>query len=102
MQLRFLKFKAILPITFENLLLGKIFKNGLKHALSCKMITFGGVFFFKYESNEKPMLRQVIPNPRNYSLVLYRVKMGVAATAAATVVARAANQIQNSNDFQQR
>ena len=48
------------------------------------------------------MLRQVNPDPRNYLLVLYRVKMGLAATAAATVAARAANQILNSNDFLQR
>ena len=60
-----------------------------------------GFFFFKYESNEKPMLRQVNPDPRNYLIVLYRVMMGLAATAAATVAARAANQILNSNDFLQ-
>ena len=48
------------------------------------------------------MLRQVNPDPRNHLLVLYRVKMGVAATAAATVAARAANQTLNSNDFLQR
>ena len=47
------------------------------------------------------MLRQVNPDPRNYLLVLYRVEMGLAATAAATVAARAANQILNSNDFLQ-
>ena len=48
------------------------------------------------------MLRQVNPDPRNYLLVLYRVKMGLAATAAATAAATvAANQILNSNDFLQ-
>ena len=37
------------------------------------------------------MHRQVNPDPRNHSLVLYRVKVRVAAIAAATVAERAAN-----------
>ena len=48
------------------------------------------------------MLTQVNLDSRNHLLVLYRVKMGVVAIAAATVAARAANQILNSNDIQQR
>ena len=48
------------------------------------------------------MLTQVNLDSRNHLLVLYRVKMGVVATAAATVAARAANPILNLSDFQQR
>ena len=48
------------------------------------------------------MLAQVNLDSRNHLLVLYRVKMGVVAIAAATVAARAANQFLNLDDFLQR
>ena len=48
------------------------------------------------------MHTQVNPGPRNHLLVLYGVKVRMAATAAATVTAKAANQTLNLNDFLQR
>ena len=51
---------------------------------------------------EITMHTQVCPDPRNDLLVIYRVTVRTAARAAATVAARAANQILNSNDFLQR
>ena len=48
------------------------------------------------------MHAQVSPDPRNDLLVLYRVKVRMAATAAATVGTTAANQNLNSNKFLQR
>ena len=45
------------------------------------------------------MSTQVSPDAGNDLIVLYRVKLGTAATAAATVAATAANQTLNSNDF---
>ena len=54
-------------------------------------MTIFGVFSIKISQMKITMHRQGNPDPRNHSLVLYRVKVRVAAIAAATVAERAAN-----------
>ena len=66
------------------------------------MTIFLGFFHKKISPMKYAMRTQVSPDPKNDLLVLYRVKVRTAATAAATVAARAANQTLNSNDFLQR